>query len=158
MTEFTYSDKVASPARTTILQRILQIIYYFLIVAMLAMVSLEIARSVVAQIGIGLMPFNYVGIWLALVVHIGTERNSRLAFLSKGDGKRRGMLRFVSAFFWITLLVAMALKIAGVQLEISMGYSRTGQQAQYPLSDEVTDTATMIGVEFVLAILEIVAL
>jgi hypothetical protein len=130
--------------RRSILSRVLAIIYYLLILAMLAMVSLEMARLVVAELGIGLLPFTYVGVLIALA--------NRIAWRSRTVG-------LVSALYWIMLAAAMALKVAAEQAE-QMGpeirAQGVGVQGMYPTSDEVLDNSVMVGVELVLAVLEVV--
>ena len=50
----------------------------------------------------------------------------------------------------------MAIKVATLTKEEGR-YNRLGVTNNYPLGDEVTDNAVMMGVEIVLAVLEIVA-
>jgi hypothetical protein len=128
----------------SVLSRVLAIIYYLLILAMLAMVSLEIARLVVAKLGIGLLPFTYLGVLIALA--------NRIAWRSRTVG-------LVSALYWIMLAATMALKVAAEQAE-QMGpgirAQGVGVQGMYPTSDEVLDNSVMVGVELLLAVLEVV--
>lgn len=116
----------------------MSVVYYFLLVAMLAMESLEIARLSVAHLGIGLLPFVFVGVLVAGIVHAVIP--TRFA-------------RAVGALFWIALAATMAVKLAALREEEGR-YNRYGIAAKYPLGDEVTDVGVMIGVEVVLAVLE----
>lgn len=117
------------------------VVYYILIVAMLAMESLEIARLSIAHLGIGLLPFIYVGVLTACAVH--AFMTTRLA-------------RGASALFWVALAVVMAVKLSAL-VEEEGRRERVGVAANYPLGDQVTDIGVMIGVEVVLAVLEIAA-
>ncbi|KXH69555.1 hypothetical protein CSAL01_10435 [Colletotrichum salicis] len=167
---FTTGDKVAvsTSASTSIpvtkspsvAIKIASIIYYILIVATLAMVSLEIARLIVAQLGIGLLPFTYVGILAALALHVAaasTTTASRLGGLRvySGDARWRWTVKGVNILYWVMLMCVMAIKVASQAEEQNVLGIRTGQQAQYPISDSITDNATMVGVELVLSILEL---
>jgi hypothetical protein len=82
---------------------VLAVLFYVLIVALLAVVSLELARLVVAQLGVGLLPFTYVGVLGALA--------NRLAWASSR------LARLVNVAFWVLLAAAMALKTAAEQAE-----------------------------------------
>lgn len=120
------------------------ILYYFLIIAMVAMVSLEIARQISAKVGIGLLPFNYVGVLGAFLAH---------AFVHTKTS------RLVSFSFWIFFFVFMIVKVATYAKESDEGYKRIQVVDGVPLdmykvSDQITDDATMVGVSFVLAMLE----
>lgn len=113
---------------------------------MIAMISLEIARQVSADLGIGLLPFNYVGVLLAFFAH---------AFIHTKTS------RLVNCVFWLLFVIFMALKVGAYAKESDEGYDRETALDGVPLdmykvSDQITDDATMIGVSFVLLILEIV--
>jgi hypothetical protein len=105
---------------------------------MLAMFSLELARLSLAKLGVGLLPFTYVGILAAAAVHLVWHRR---------------IMRAASALFWVMLAVAMSIKVAAYARE--GGGTRTGTQHKYPVSDEITDNAVMIGVEGFLALGEV---
>lgn len=147
-------------ARRRLGQRLLAGLYGLLIVAMLAMISLEIARLSIAQLGIGLLPFNYVGVLLALVVHIlsKTPQPEPGRSLEQFRSRRNGVLRFCNLLFWLLLLVAMVLKTIALKTEENRGFVRTGTQAKYPVDDSFVDNLTMVCVEAVLWFLEIVSL
>ena len=133
-----------SAAHRGVLSRALAVLYYLLIIAMVAMVSLELARLVAAELGIGLLPFTYVGVLAAVATRL-TWR-SRTAVL-------------VNVLYWVMLAAAMALKTAAEQEE-QMGpdarVKNVTTQGMYPSSDEVIDNAVMVGVEVLLAVLEFV--
>ena len=118
---------------------------------MLAIVSLEIARDSVAQLGIGLLPFSYVGILVALLIHIFTRSTMQTRT------RAAHLLRSCNSLFWIMLLVGQAIKAASAKIEENMGYLRSSQQAKYPVDDTFVDNLTMACVDLVLAILEHVA-
>lgn len=115
---------------------------------MLAMISLEIARQVTANIGIGLLPFNYVGVLGAFFVHVFVHTK---------------MSRLVSSLFWLLFAIFMAIKVATYSLESDAGFKRAQSFQGVPLdmykvSDQITDDATMVGVSVVLLMLECVGL
>ena len=117
------------------------VLYYILVFAMLAMESLEIARLSVAHLGIGLLPFTYIGVLTACAIHAFVTTR-----LAKG----------ASALFWVALAAAMAVKLSTLVKEEGRR-ERIGVAAKYPLGDQVTDNGVMVGVEVVLAALEIAA-
>ena len=138
----TVADHSSRHQKPSIISRVLSVLYYVLIVAMIAMLSLEIARLIVAELGIGLLPFNYLGIILVLL--------NRITWKSKTS-------RLANIFFWTVLLITTALKTAAEQSEQDSPYRRVKgitTQGQYPTSDEALDNAIMVGVQLVLATLE----
>lgn len=148
---------------TSVAVKIASIIYYILIVAMLAMASLEIARLIVAQLGIGLLPFTYVGILVALIFHVAAASTTTTSWLGglhvyRGEARWRWTVKGVNILYWVMLMCVMAIKVASQAKEQNVLGIRTGQQAQYPISDSITDNATMIGVEFVLLMLELLTI
>ena len=136
-----------SPSRPSLFIRIMRILYYVLSVAMIAMVSLEIARREVAHIGIGLLPFTYVRVLFGCAVFwLARRKNSSPGFV----------VRVLSAITYLALAAAMGILLAGLRLQFGKR-ERVGVTSKYPLGDEVTDTGTMAGVAFVLAVLEMIA-
>lgn len=121
--------------------KVLSVIYYILIVAILAMESLEIARLAVAHLGIGLLPFVYVGVLIAGGLHAFSKTRFAMG---------------ASAVFWVALAAAKVIKLSSLVKEEGQS-ERVGVTSNYPLGDQVTDIGTMVGVELVLAVLEIVA-
>ncbi|EXF80079.1 hypothetical protein CFIO01_13403 [Colletotrichum fioriniae PJ7] len=157
------STSMPAPKPTSVAVKIASIIYYILIVAMLAMVSLEIARLIVAQLGVGLLPFTYVGILAALALHVAAASTTTTSWLGglhvyRGEARWRWTVKGVNVLYWAILMCVMAIKVASQAKEQNVLGMRTGQQAQYPISDSITDNATMIGVEFVLLILELLTI
>lgn len=140
-----HGESAISPAgrtRPSLIRRILSILYYFFIVALIAMVSLQIARLATAMLGVGLLPFTYAGVLLALATHILFD--SKLA-------------RGLNMLYWIMLLTTMALLVAALADEGSDSRNGIYPIDQYKVSDEIIDVAVMIGVAAVLCLLEIVA-
>ena len=129
---------------------------------MLAMISLEIARLSAAQLGIGLLPFSYVGVLLAVVVHFCSREVQQLVssstarVVSPFRSRVNWVLRCCSALFWVLLLVVMSVKAAAAKMEENAGFVRNGVQAKYPVDDSFVDNLTMACVEGVLALLELV--
>ena len=101
-------------------------VYSFLLVAMVAMVSLELARLASATLGIGLLPFVYIGIIAAGILHIVWKDTGSL---------------ILNAAFWILLGVANAIKVA---TEVKEGINER-KGSMYPMVDEITDVAVMVG-------------
>jgi hypothetical protein len=132
---------------------ILRVLYYFFIVAAIAMQSLEIARLVDAELGIGLLPFTYAGIVLAALLHG--------IVLSRRDATRtrsvRLSTRLVNAAFWLILAIVLSIKIATYCKEGV--HSRDGRLPvdRYKVTDEVTDLGVLLFLVVVLAVLEMVA-
>ncbi|KAG4413006.1 hypothetical protein IFR04_013865 [Cadophora malorum] len=116
-------------------------VYYVLIVANGLMLTLEIVRLELIHFGIGLLPFVYAGLIIAMFL-----------YWSEGvKGRIRGW-QAVNAVVWIGGIVMSAVKVVGLSKE---GIdSRKG--SKYPLSDQVIDVAVMAGVYAVVAILEVV--
>ncbi|KAF2087048.1 hypothetical protein K490DRAFT_42560 [Saccharata proteae CBS 121410] len=132
------------PTKPGLVSRVASAIYYILVVCLLAMASLEIARLVVAELGIGLLPFTYVGVLAALA--------NRLTWPCR-------VSRLANAAFWLMLVVVMGLKTAAEADEMGGRVERrkaTEGVGRYPTSDEVIDNAVMVGVEVGLAALEFV--
>ena len=127
---------------TTKLHRILGIVYYLMIVAFIGMLSLEIARLAIADLGIGLLPFKYVGILIVLLNHIFWRSKTA---------------RFANVSYWLMELIVTALKTAAEQSEQQGSARRVKDQlpgGKYPTSDEALDNAVILGVQVVLIGLE----
>ncbi|MCJ1402378.1 hypothetical protein MMC11_005598 [Xylographa trunciseda] len=139
----TYGARKRSKSQTVLL-----ILYTLLIMAAILMTVLEIVRLALADLGIGLLPFTFVGIIVAGVLHLTSA-------LSRGEsllGGRRGWVRWANVGLWTALVVVEAVKIAG---EVKEGVgSRVG--TKYPMADEVTDVGVMVGVYVALGVLELV--
>ena len=105
------------------------------------MLTLEIVRLELIHFGIGLLPFVYAGLIIAMFL-----------YWTEGlKGRIRGW-QAVNAVVWIGGIVMSAVKVVGLSKEGI--HSRKG--SKYPLSDQVIDVAVMAGVYAVVAILEVV--
>ncbi|EJT98199.1 hypothetical protein DACRYDRAFT_118924 [Dacryopinax primogenitus] len=114
----------ALPLSRTRLQKKIWILYLVLIVADIAMTVLEIARLAVAQLGVGLLPFNTVGLIIAVVL-VGI----------------RGSTFMPLFFFWLLLVIFQAIKVHQLM------YLPSKTPDQYPGSDQLLDNAIMLGLE-----------
>ena len=103
------------------------------------MCILEIVRLSLAHLGVGLLPFTFVTLVTAAAVHF-----------TNGLGGRIFSWRYLNLAVWIALAVTNGVKIAEERKE----GSRARKGSKYPVADEMTDVAVMIGVYAVLAILE----
>ncbi|KAF6228843.1 hypothetical protein HO133_006954 [Letharia lupina] len=115
------------------------ILFYLLIFAQIVMCILEIVRLSYADRGIGLLPFTFVTLVGAAMVHY-TQGLEGMIFGWK----------YLNLAVWIALAVTNGVKVAE---EIKEGTGAT-KGSKYPVSDEMTDVSVMIGVYGMLAILE----
>ncbi|KAI9679721.1 MAG: hypothetical protein M1822_007327 [Bathelium mastoideum] len=122
--------------------RALSALYYLLVVAMLGMMALEIARLSMADLGIGLLPFTFGGILVALIL--------RASWQAK-------VVRLFNITYWVLLAGVMSVKLVA-EFQEEGGKERRvkghGVVGNYPTSDEIIDVATIIGLEAVLGLLE----
>jgi hypothetical protein len=117
------------------------VLYYILGIVAVLMVTLEIVRLALAGLGIGLLPFTYV----AILVALGMRWTDGLRGRVKG-------WRAAGVALWVGLVAMSAVKVAG---EVKEGIgARAG--SKYPMLDQVTDVGTMIGLFLVLGVLEVV--
>ncbi|KAI9782714.1 MAG: hypothetical protein M1839_004702 [Geoglossum umbratile] len=117
--------------------RYLIIGYSILLFVVVGMLSVEIARLILAHLGVGLLPFLYI------------------AFLTAGMLRwRRSMwrpgFRWCSVALWVMLATVGVVKLVG---EVKEGVG-TRKGTKYPMSDQVTDVGVEIGVCVLLAGLE----
>lgn len=126
-------------------------LYYFFVIALIAMISLEIARLIDAELGIGLIPFLYAGIVIAAGLHFFVCR--------KSYGNKRGvtMVKSVNVLYWLMLVVVFSLKVATYVKEGVHSRDNVEPVDRYKVVDEVTDVGVMIFLAVILAILEWVA-
>ncbi|KAL9593957.1 MAG: hypothetical protein Q9219_007295 [cf. Caloplaca sp. 3 TL-2023] len=117
----------------------LAILYYLLILAQCLMCILEIVRLSITHLGIGLLPFTLVGLLTAAAVRF-----------TKGLHGRVYAWTYLNLALWVSLAITNGVKIAQETKE-GTG-ARKG--SKYPVADEITDVAVMIGVYAVLAVLE----
>ncbi|CAG8956502.1 hypothetical protein HYFRA_00003889 [Hymenoscyphus fraxineus] len=114
------------------------IAYYFLILVNILMLTLELVRLSMINFGVGLLPFEYIGLLVGAYLHF-----------SNGIGGRiMGWRWSNTGVLWVGGLVVNVVKVVGLAKE---GGVREGK---YPLSDQITDVAVSAGVFGVIAILE----
>ncbi|KZO97327.1 hypothetical protein CALVIDRAFT_597638 [Calocera viscosa TUFC12733] len=122
------------PLIRTSLQKTIWVIYLVLLVADIAMSVLEMARLGVAKLGLGLLPFNTIGL-IIVIVMVGCR------------GKVSWML-FPLGFFWLLLVAFEAVKVS----RLSLLPSKT--PTQYPGSDQVLDNAVMLALATIFSVLD----
>jgi len=136
----TLSDGDQRRRRHTKKHTILSILYLLLVLAQILMCVLEIVRLALAHLGIGLLPFTFVALITACTLR-----------LTRGFGDTIHGWRWTNLALWVALAVTNGVKIAE---EVKEGTgARKG--SKYPVADEITDVAVMIGVYAALAILEV---
>ncbi|SMY29973.1 unnamed protein product [Zymoseptoria tritici ST99CH_1A5] len=148
----TYDTKPTSPPRRRIWRTVLTVLYYFFALALIAMLSLEIARLVDAQLGIGLLPFTYAGILIAAGLHFFASRQAKA-----GRTGHRLAVRTTNAVYWLLLAIVFAIKVATYVKEGVHSRDATKPESNYKVVDEVTDVGVMIFLAAVLVLLEFVA-
>ncbi|KAL8636785.1 MAG: hypothetical protein Q9226_009212, partial [Calogaya cf. arnoldii] len=127
--------------RHTKFHKALSILYYLLLLAQFLMCILEIVRLAITHLGVGLLPFTLVVLITAAAVRF-----------TRGLKGRIYAWRWLNLALWAALAIVNGVKIAGETKE-GTG-ARKG--SKYPVVDQITDVAVMIGVYVVLVILEIV--
>lgn len=128
------------PKRHSKVHRASKVFYGLLILAQALMCTLEIVRLSLALIGIGLLPFTYMGLLVAFALRF--SRRLRRPIQN---------WRWVSLFLWVSLAVANGVKLIG---ELKEGIKER-EGTKYPMIDQITDIAVIIGVFVVLAVLEV---
>lgn len=117
-----------------------KVLYGLLVLAQVLMCTLEIVRLSLALIGIGLLPFTYVGLLVAFALRFSQHLRGPIQ-----------NWRWASLFLWVSLAVTNGVKLSG---ELKEGInSRKG--TKYPMIDQITDVAVMIGVFVALGVLEV---
>ena len=106
--------------------------YYFVLLASVAMLSIEVARLSTAGAGVGLLPFLYVAFVAAATVRTACRADVGL--------------RAASAAFWVVFVVMSAVKLATVGKEAN--------NSTYPRDHEMTDIGVEIGLAVILALLD----
>ena len=127
--------------RRTKAHKALLILYYLLLLAQTLMCILEIVRLALTRLGVGLLPFTLVALVVAAAVRF-----------TKGLRGRIYTWEYLNLALWTSLAVTNGVKIAQETKE-GTG-ARKG--SKYPVADEITDVAVMIGVYAVLAFLEVI--
>ena len=116
------------------------VIYFLLIIAQFLMCILEIVRLSLARLGIGLLPFTFASLVAAGVLRATAGLREKVI-----------MWRWLNFSLWTGLAATNSVKI--VQ-EVKEGiHVREG--SKYPVVDQVTDVAVMVGVYTVLAVMEL---
>ena len=140
------SETLPSPASNSLgvkprkkLRVVLFVVYCVLLFAQGCMCTLELVRLGAASLGIGLLPFTYVTLIVALALHWKDGVNGNVT-----------KWRWLNVGVWLALLAMAAVKIAE---EVKEGV-HTRERTRYPMVDQVTDVAVMMGVYAVLAILD----
>ena len=141
-------------------QTALLVLYALLIAAQICMCVLEIVRLSLTHLGIGLLPFTFVSLMLALLLHLlssSLHRSNRsLTFLTNnnivGRTRRMWMVRWLNLGLWVGLIVCSVVKMA----EEGKEGKGTRKGSKYPMSDEMVDVGVMVGVYVVVAVLEVV--
>lgn len=131
-------DPVKERRRYSWPHRIVIALYYVLIVCNLLMHTLEIVRLALLPVGIGLLPFAYVGLLLGATLH----------FTGGFGGKMQAWLG-VNEVIWLGGMAMSIVKVIGLHNE---GIERKG--TKYPMSDQILDVAVIAGVYALIALLE----
>lgn len=128
------------PPRPALHTRILIALYYILVATMAALVSIEIAQLSNANIGIGLLPFSYVGFVAVLA--------NRLRWKTR-------MARLENMVFWVLLGTALTLKVAAQVIESDKRAGEDdGSRGAYAAFDGIALASVMVGFSFALGVLE----
>ncbi|APA08710.1 predicted protein [Sclerotinia sclerotiorum 1980 UF-70] len=117
-------------------------IYYFLIVANIIMLTVEIVRLSMLHYGIGLIPFAYVGLLL-----------SAFLFWSEGMQGRIKWWQGINMIVWIGGIAVSVVQVIALEQQFGINGSKG---SKYPVSDQILDIAVMAGVYAVIALLEII--
>lgn len=126
--------------RPAIHTRVLAALYYIIVLAIVAMVSVELAQLSEANFGVGLLPFSYVG--LAVVVA------NRLTWTATAT-------RIENAVFWILFGTALTLKVAAQIVESDEAVAAGSRDVKiYPGGSGIVVVSVMVGLSFALAALE----
>ncbi|OJD30847.1 tdt family transporter [Diplodia corticola] len=130
-------ELVPRPATHT---RLFTALYYVTVATMVAMVSVEIALLSNKDVGIGLVPFSYVGLIAVLA--------NRLQWKTRGA-------RAANVGFWMLLGIALTLKVAAAVIESDRAAEGGGEKSRtYPGDDGIVVVSVMAGSSFALAVLE----
>lgn len=108
------------------------------------MLSLEIARLVDAELGIGLLPFLYpafilAGLFRAVVDFQWVRTDKRFAVAVK----------VANMLLWIMFSAVFAIKVGGYSIEGLNSRDDVLPVDRYKVVDEVTDVAVMVGCSIV---------
>ncbi|CAD6889251.1 unnamed protein product [Tilletia laevis] len=126
-------NKGVTPRRFGKLRAVGNIIYTLLVLAALLMNVLQIVRLALAHRGVGLLPFNLVGIIIALVLMLHPSPPSRSA---------RTATSLALLSFWSLLIAFTAVALAHFHSLVGIE-DRKG--TEYLLSDESLDVGVQVG-------------
>ncbi|KAJ7773267.1 hypothetical protein B0H16DRAFT_1714162 [Mycena metata] len=115
----------------------LHILYLVMVGCQIAMTILELVRLALEQFGVGLLPFNTIGLICAFVVLL-RERKS---------GRTRRTLAIL-AVYWFFLTIFEAIKVARLHTLEELNPTTT-KTSQYPSSDWFLDNAVMLALYFI---------
>jgi hypothetical protein len=125
-------------------RKIVEVVYYIAIIINILMQTLEIVRLCLEYFGVGLLPFNYVGLIFGLALHATSGLKGRI----------RGLFwQGLNTFLWIGMMIVSLVKIAGLVKMEHNGIYRT--DSKYPIVDWVTDVAIIAGIYLFLAVMEV---
>ncbi|EKG12424.1 hypothetical protein MPH_10541 [Macrophomina phaseolina MS6] len=129
----------ASP-RPALHTRVLTGVYASSVAAMVAAVSVELAKLSKAKFGVGLVPFSYMGIAAVIA--------NRLKWKTR-------VTRVENAAFWVLLGAAWTLKVAVQIMESDKAMVTADRKEEgYPGSSGIIVVSVMVGLSFALAVLE----
>jgi hypothetical protein len=134
-----YSPDSLQPRRGKVAALCKKLTYAFGLIAVVAIVSLELARLVAAKRGIGLLPFAYPAIVIAAVLRF-----------TNGLGGRIRSYVLLNALLWVLLLIFSAVKIA---TEVKIGV-KARKGTKYPNVDELTDVSILLFLYAIMLLLE----
>ena len=103
------------------------------------MCSLEIARLIKADLGIGLLPFTFVSLLVAAILRVTSWPEKKITYWS-----------WVNVGLWVALAATNSVKLAE---QVKEGL-HTRKGSQYPESDEFIDVTVMVALYVVLALLD----
>jgi hypothetical protein len=111
------------------------ILYIFALVVAFGMTALEVARLVLANLGIGLLPFEWAAFGVAAILRFTRGLNGKMS-----------KYWIAGAILWSCLLAANAVRVAEMMKE----GAGTRKGTKYPMSDQITDVGVLLGVYVVL--------
>jgi hypothetical protein len=121
----------------------LHTVYYFCIAVVMLMESVEIARLVQIEYGIGLLPFVYAGCVIAAVLQAS----------SRGCERLQGW-QIANLLFWILSLAVTSVKLASLG-RLSMTSEFRRDETVYSIPHQVNDLAIEVAFFAILAGLEV---
>ncbi|ORY61303.1 uncharacterized protein BCR38DRAFT_439825 [Pseudomassariella vexata] len=128
-------SRIPRPASTSSsprpwVRRVLASVYYFLISVIVLMESVEIARLIIADLGIGTLPFVYVGCLLAVLLQA-----------TDGGWRRLRGWWAASIMFWTAGAVVTALKFVALTKFTGI---LAREETLYPVEHQFTDLVVLM--------------